>query len=134
MKTVLRILLMFTLSFTVLLLGSEGEAVSAVGTLSSITTDITNSSNLPTEYNLDQNHPNPFNPSTTISYALPMSSYVTLKVYDINGSEVKTLVSKEQSGGYYSVTFDASSLSSGLYFYTIISENFTSTKKMILLK
>jgi len=134
MKIVLLILLVITLFSSTILLASEGEAVSAVGTLSSITTDVTDISDSPTEFSLEQNHPNPFNPTTTISYALPKSSYVTLKVYDINGQEVKTLVNKAQNVGYYTATFDASSLSSGLYFYTLQSDDFISTKKMILLK
>ena len=134
MKIVLLILLVITLFSSTILLASEGEAVSAVGTLSSITTDVTDISNLPTEFSLEQNHPNPFNPTTTISYTLPKSSYVTLKVYNINGQEVKTLVNKVQNVGYYTATFDASSLSSGLYFYTLLSDDFISTKKMLLLK
>jgi len=88
----------------------------------------------PVEFALEQNYPNPFNPSTLISYSIPQNSFVTLKVYDIIGNEVVTLVNQTQSAGKYDVRFDASKLSNGVYFYTIKADNFTSTKKMILMK
>ena len=88
----------------------------------------------PIEFTLEQNYPNPFNPSTLISYSIPQNSFVTLKVYDIIGNEVVTLVNQTQSAGKYDVRFDASKLSNGVYFYTIKANNFTSTKKMILMK
>ncbi len=119
---------------TVNLFATESEAVSTVGTLSSTATDVKDNNNLPAEYKLEQNHPNPFNPTTTISYALPEGGNVIIKIYDINGNEIKTLINKAQNAGYYNVTFDASNLSSGLYFYSIISGNFIATKKMMLLK
>jgi hypothetical protein len=90
--------------------------------------------NLPTEYSLLQNYPNPFNPSTTISYSLPKASNVSLKVYDIIGNEVATLVNEFKAPGNYQIKFDASRLSSGVYFYRIQTEYFTSSKKLILLK
>jgi photosystem II stability/assembly factor-like uncharacterized protein len=86
------------------------------------------------EYKLDQNYPNPFNPSTVISYQLPVSSDVTLKVYDILGNEIETLVNEEQSAGVYEIEFDASKLSSGIYFYQLKAGNYINTKKMILIK
>ncbi len=89
---------------------------------------------LVTEYGLSQNYPNPFNPTTTISYQIPEDSFVSLKVYDITGQEVATLVNKEQTTGKYKVSFDASSLSSGVYLYRIQSGSFTKSIKMILLK
>jgi hypothetical protein len=89
---------------------------------------------LPTEFSLSQNYPNPFNPSTTISYQLPVTSNVTLKIYDILGSEVATLVNQEQSVGNYKVDFNASHLSSGIYFYQVKAGSFVQTKKMILIK
>ena len=97
---------------------------------------------IPVEFILEQNYPNPFNPSTTIRYSIPnvadanfaSTTNVILKVYDILGREVATLVNKEQSAGNYSVMFDASSLTSGLYFYKLSSGGFISTKKMILVK
>ncbi len=88
----------------------------------------------PTVFALEQNYPNPFNPSTMISYSIPQSSFVTLKVYDIIGNEVATLVNQIQSAGRYDIRFDASNLSNGVYLYSIKTDNFTSTKKMILIK
>jgi hypothetical protein len=88
----------------------------------------------PTSYSLAQNYPNPFNPVTTIKYQLPVSGRVSLKVYNILGKEIATLVDEEKSAGTYSVTFDAGKLSSGIYFYRIQAGNFVQAKKMILLK
>ena len=91
-------------------------------------------------YSLEQNYPNPFNPSTSISYQLPAGGYVTLKVYDMLGKVVKTLVNEYKTEGKYSVNFDGSNLSSGIYFYSIYSKpldgskEFHDVKKMILLK
>jgi len=89
---------------------------------------------LPTEYALNPAHPNPFNPETTISYALPQADYVTLKVFDVSGREVASLVEGYRIAGNYDVTFDAHNLSSGVYLYQINTANFTSTGKMILMK
>lgn len=88
----------------------------------------------PTNYALDQNYPNPFNPTTRISYSIPQSGFVTLKVYNAIGKEVATLVNEEKSAGSFEVNFNAAGLSSGIYFYTIQSGSFTQTKKMILMK
>ncbi|MCU0342612.1 MAG: T9SS type A sorting domain-containing protein [Ignavibacterium sp.] len=88
----------------------------------------------PSDFELEQNYPNPFNPSTLISYSIPQNSFVTLKVYDVIGNEVATLVNQSQSAGKYEVRFDASNLSNGVYMYSIKTDNFTSTKKMILMK
>jgi len=88
----------------------------------------------PTVFALEQNYPNPFNPSTMISYSIPQNSFVTLKVYDVLGNEVSTLVNETKEVGTYAVRFDASGLSNGIYLYTIKANNFTSTKKMILIK
>jgi hypothetical protein len=88
----------------------------------------------PTEYALVQNYPNPFNPSTTIRYQLPQDGLVTLKIYDILGSEVATLVNEEKAAGKYEVNFNASSLASGVYIYKIQAGSFINSKKMILLK
>jgi aminopeptidase N len=90
--------------------------------------------NVPVQYNLSQNYPNPFNPTTTIEFSIPQSGIVTLKVFNILGSEVVTLVNGPVESGIHKVTFDASSLESGVYFYKIETENFVDTKKMILLK
>jgi hypothetical protein len=88
----------------------------------------------PTVFALEQNYPNPFNPSTTITYSIPQNSFVTIKVYDIIGNEVATLVNQTQSAGKYDIRFDASNLGTGVYLYSIKTDNFTSTKKMILMK
>lgn len=85
-------------------------------------------------FGLDQNYPNPFNPATVISYQIPMNSHVTLKVYDMLGKEVASLVNGAKEAGSYSATFDGSSLSSGIYFYTLRAGNSTSTKKLMLMK
>jgi hypothetical protein len=85
-------------------------------------------------FNLEQNYPNPFNPSTTINYTIAERSTVSLKVYDVLGNEVANLVNTTQEAGKYDVTFNASGLSSGLYIYTLNTGNFTSSKKMMLLK
>ncbi len=92
-----------------------------------------NSSNL-LNYTLTQNYPNPFNPSTTIGYSLPQNSFVQLKVYDMLGREVANLVNKSQVIGNYQIEFDATNLTSGIYFYRLQSGNFTETKKLILLR
>jgi hypothetical protein len=85
-------------------------------------------------YGLEQNSPNPFNPSTIISYQLPNEGFVSLKVYDMLGREVKTLVNDIKTKGKYSVSFDASNLASGIYIYRIKANGFSSIKKMILTK
>ncbi len=85
-------------------------------------------------YSLAQNYPNPFNPSTKIEYSIPADGFVTLKVYNAAGEEVKRLISKNKAAGSYNVTFDASGLPSGIYFYRLQSGTYTSVKKMILLR
>ncbi len=93
-----------------------------------------NSSIIVDDYKLDQNYPNPFNPSTTINYQLPKTGYITLKVFDVLGREVKTLVNQSQQAGNYTVSFDALKLTSGIYFYELKSSNFIQVKKMLLIK
>lgn len=90
--------------------------------------------NIPDSYSLEQNFPNPFNPSTTIHYLIPKESFVTIKVYDIIGKEIETLVHERKTAGSYSFVFNAYSLSSGVYFYRMQAGTFVSTKKFILLK
>ena len=85
-------------------------------------------------FSLDQNYPNPFNPATLIRYSIPEPGLVTLKVYDILGKEVATLVNEQKVSGNYEVKFNAGSLASGVYFYTLKINNYVSTEKMILLK
>jgi hypothetical protein len=86
------------------------------------------------QFNLEQNYPNPFNPSTSINYTLAERSNVSIKVYDVLGEEVATLVNANQDAGAHTINFDASNLASGLYIYTLNAGNFTSSKKMMLLK
>lgn len=89
----------------------------------------------PNEFKLNQNYPNPFNPNTVISYQLPIDSRVTLKVYDILGREVATLINaNRQTAGQHQISFDASHLASGMYIYRLNSDNFTATRKMMLIK
>jgi hypothetical protein len=90
--------------------------------------------NLPTAYYLSQNYPNPFNPSTTISYSITKRGLASIKVFDILGKEVAILINDIKDAGTYSVSFNASKLPSGIYFYTLTSEDFIATKKLILLK
>ena len=100
--------------------------------------------NFPTSFSLQQNYPNPFNPTTMINYSVPKTSLVTIKVYDILGKEIATLVNEEKSAGNYSVQFSANggyasgrnggNLSSGIYFYRMQSGNYSQTKKLVLLK
>ena len=86
------------------------------------------------KYSLGQNYPNPFNPATTISYQLPEKGSVSLKVYDVLGKEIATVVNGLQEAGYYTVQFDASKFSTGIYFYRFQAHNYTEMKKMLLMK
>jgi hypothetical protein len=89
---------------------------------------------LPMNYSLSQNYPNPFNPTTKISFALQKQEFVSLKIYDITGREIQTLVNEVKQAGYYSVNFNGSSLASGVYFYRLQSGDFVQTKRMVLIK
>lgn len=102
--------------------------------LTDFTVGVEEESSLPTVYALYNNYPNPFNPSTVIKFDLPKASNVTLKVYDVVGREVQTLVSKDMAAGTHMVNFNATKLSSGIYFYKIEAGSFVQTKKMILVK
>jgi hypothetical protein len=92
------------------------------------------STEIPSEYKLSQNYPNPFNPVTKINYSLPKSGFVTMKIYDMLGREVVKLVSEKKVAGNYSVDFNASNLTSGVYFYRLEVNGFVDTKKMMLVK
>jgi hypothetical protein len=93
-----------------------------------------NTNEIPDRIELNQNYPNPFNPTTTINFDLPKNEFVTLKVYDLLGKEIKTLVEGLHKAGKYNIVADMSNLSSGIYFYTLRTDNFVDTKKMTLLK
>jgi hypothetical protein len=88
----------------------------------------------PKNFKLFQNYPNPFNPSTVINYQLPVNSYVILKVYDILGNEIATLVNEEKPAGNYQIEFNAVNLPSGLYLYKLQTDNYSETKKMLMIK
>jgi hypothetical protein len=99
-----------------------------------IVTSVKEDNQLPVVFSMEQNYPNPFNPTTTINYQIPDLSFVTLKVYDVLGSEIITLVSEEKLIGSYEVNFNAASLPSGIYLYKLQAGSFVVTKKMVLLK
>jgi hypothetical protein len=102
-----------------------------VDTSTSVNTRI---DNVPSKFELAQNYPNPFNPTTVISYQLPVTGNVQLKVFNILGQEIMTLVNREQSAGNYSVKFNAENLSTGIYLYELRAGNYVAVKKMILTK
>jgi len=99
-----------------------------------VVTSVKPPDNLPTKFELEQNYPNPFNPSTTIGYDIPEREHVILTIYDVLGRLVKTLVNAEISSGHYEVHFDASRLSSGLYFYRLQAGTYVQTKKLTVVK
>lgn len=113
-------------------------AVTSPGYIYRSTTKLTDvedqSTNVPRNFSLSQNYPNPFNPTTTIDYSIPKSGFVSLKVYDVLGREVATLVNEGKSPGNYSVVFNASQCSSGIYYYRIRIGSFTEVKKLCLIK
>ncbi len=102
--------------------------------LSQLVTGIKNTDKIPMGFELRQNYPNPFNPTTIINYSIPRSSMVTIKVYDVLGREVSTLVNEQKMPGNYKVTFNAGNLASGVYFYQLRASDYTAIKKMLLLK
>ena len=89
---------------------------------------------IPEKFNLEQNYPNPFNPSTKIRFSIPSNEFVALKIYNVLGSEITTLVNDNLQAGSYEVDFNSEGLTSGVYFYTLSTNNFTNTRKMILTK
>ena len=117
-----------------------GFAVGENGTILRTTTggelitQVKEKSSLIYEFNLEQNYPNPFNPTTKISWQSPVSSWQTLKVYDVLGNEIATLINEEKPAGSYEINFNADGLPSGIYFYKLQAGKFVETKKMMLLK
>jgi photosystem II stability/assembly factor-like uncharacterized protein len=116
-----------------------GIAVGNGGTILSTTngglTGINNLSNeVPQNFSLKQNYPNPFNPGTVIRFQMPVAGQASLKVYDAMGREVQTLVNERLNAGIYETKFEGSGLTSGVYFYKIVTEGFTETKKMLMIK
>jgi hypothetical protein len=112
----------------------EYENMLEAYSLESVGVEEKNNSFLPLTWSLSQNYPNPFNPTTTIKYQIPKASFVSLKIYDINGREVEELINEQQNTGHYEVQFNAGNLSSGVYFYRLQAGSFMETKKLILLK
>ncbi len=117
----------------ILCAGTHGRSMYEIST-ANLPLGIINNSEIADKFSLSQNFPNPFNPATKIKFSLPKADYVRLKVYDITGSEVAVLVNKNMPKGEYTYEFDGANLPSGIYFYTLRTEKFTSTKKMILVK
>ena len=120
--------------------GYNGTATSVnvgfdTASLPCVITNLTgNTNNVPDKFSLSQNYPNPFNPTTKINFNIPAQNFVTLKVYDISGREIETLISRELNVGSYIVDFNGDNLSSGVYFYRLQAGDFIEVKRMILLK
>ncbi len=107
---------------------TEGSGISIITSVNE------NGNTTPTEFNLSQNFPNPFNPATIIRYTLSSRQFVSIKVYDMLGNEIATLVNENKPAGNFEVHFNGTGLPSGVYLYKLIVGNFAETKKMILLK
>ena len=120
-----------TIPFT---LGSGGKVSITGGKLLVPTAVNSVTSNIPKQFSLEQNYPNPFNPSTEIKYGLPKAAFVTLRVYNVLGQEVATLVNEHQNAGHYDISFNMDRFASGVYFYMLRAGNFVATKKMMLIK
>lgn len=112
----------------------DGKVLQAGSQRMSLMNKVKENNQIPKLFSLSQNYPNPFNPVTNIKYQIPINTFVTVKVYDILGKEVKTLVNEFKSVGNYSVLFDASSLASGIYFYKMSAGEFSDVKRMVLVK
>ncbi len=123
----------FTDSLTGWVVGDSGIILKT--TTGGVITGFSNtSSEIPDRYYLSQNYPNPFNPVTNLEFGISNLGFVSLKIYDVSGKEIKTLVNEIKQPGMYKVEFDGSSLASGIYFYTIEAGSFKQTKRMLLLK
>jgi hypothetical protein len=123
------------LAITTLTIAGFGSDI-FIAKLGPVFTGIENEISLPLSFNLHQNYPNPFNPSTTIQFALPQAEFVTLKIYNVLGEEVATLLSASLLSGSYKYEWDASHLASGVYLYRLETNNSveTETRKMMLMK
>ena len=108
--------------------------IDSIITGNSTVTGLSHSGTIPIQYELSQNYPNPFNPVTKINFAIPKQGLVSIKIYDVLGREIKSLVNEIRTPGRYSVEFDASEFSSGVYFYKLVSNSFSDVKKMMLIK
>lgn len=120
--------------FSITYIVSDFANIKSVEYVTESSTSIINPIGIAEDYKLEQNYPNPFNPSTTITFSIRKSDFTSLKVYDILGKEVATLVNGNLSAGTYSADFDASQLTSGVYFYKLETSEFSSVKKMSLIK
>lgn len=115
--------------------GGNGRGDVMLESLNNVLTGTANNiSTLPTEFALEQNYPNPFNPMTSIEFQVSSFKFVKLKVFDIIGKEVATLVNEKLSAGTYSVNWDAAEFPSGVYFYRLTTDGYSETKRMLLLK
>ena len=123
-----------TYTYQVRAVNSNSESNYSNTATVSTTTAVEKNEQIPTEFKLDQNYPNPFNPTTVISYSIPENCFVQLKIYDLLGNVITTLVSENQNTGIYKITFDGSNLTSGIYFYQLITPQYTNTKKLMLVK
>lgn len=113
---------------------ASGNAIISNTQNGSLTSVSQISTNVPDKFSLKQNYPNPFNPSTKISFNIKNATFASLKVFDMTGKEVKSLINENVAAGSFEVTFNASELNSGVYFYTLKTNEFTETKKMMLVK
>jgi hypothetical protein len=111
-----------------------GEVLSSISVFNSNPSEISILDELPQSIQLYQNYPNPFNPATSIQYAIDSRQFVSLKVYDVLGNEVVTLVNEEKPAGNYQIDFIATDITSGIYFYKLRAGEFIKSKKMILFK
>jgi len=110
------------------------HAPDMAGNINAVVSGITNLSELVSSYELSQNYPNPFNPVTNINFSIPSASNVSLSVYNVSGQEVASMVNERMSAGTYKVDWNAVNFTSGIYYYTIRTENFVQTRKMLLIK
>ena len=119
---------------TIGIAGTDTAGNATVCVFEPVPVAVTETKNWPEMYRLDQNYPNPFNPTTTINFQIPHSSFVTLKILNLLGQEVATLVSEARVAGGYQADWHAEGVASGVYFYRLAAGEFVETKKMLLLR